>query len=78
MVVQLVSESCEVHQVFVGEYPADLYLDNVEGENNALVWTDEERNALFTITAPISEEELIKMGESGMDVACSTVHYLPT
>ncbi len=77
-VVQLVSESCEVHQVFVGEYPADLYLDNVEGENNALVWTDEERNVLFTINAPLSEKELIKMGESVMDVAYSTVHYLPS
>lgn len=75
--LHIVSESCQVRQVFVGEYPADLYLDNIEGENNSLVWTDGQRGVIFAISAPLSGEELIKMGESVAAVACPEAAYLP-
>lgn len=65
--LQIVEERGKVEKVYVGKYPADLYLDDEEGENNALVWTDTQRNALFVIAAPNSGEDLIKMAESVAD-----------
>jgi len=75
--LHIVGESCETYQVFVGNNPADLYLDNIEGENNSLVWTDGQRGVIFAISAPLSEEELIKMGESVRAVMCPDAAYLP-
>ncbi len=62
--IQITGDNLEVQSVPVGKYSADLYLDQDEGENNALVWADENRKALFQIFAPISGDELIKMAES--------------
>ncbi len=66
--MHIVGGDPELRRVRVGKYPADLYLDRVEGENNSLVWFDGERNALFAISAPAGGEELIRMAESVTDV----------
>ena len=52
-----------VRQTFVGRLPADLYL-NPDGGPNILVWTDTDRNAVFWITAPLTERELTRIAES--------------
>ncbi len=66
--MHIVGGDPELRRVRVGKYPADLYLDRVEGENNSLVWFDGERSALFAISAPAGGEELIRMAESVTDV----------
>lgn len=66
--MHIVGGDPELQKVYVGKYPADLYLDREEGENNSLVWVDTERNALFAISAPAGGEELIRMAESVVDV----------
>lgn len=69
--LHIVGEVGETQQTYVGKYSADLYFDAKEGENNALVWIDEQRNALFAISAPVGADELIKMAESIEDIECS-------
>lgn len=51
-------------QVSINGISADLYLDPREGEANVLIWTDENEGAMFCISAPFGEDELIKMAES--------------
>ena len=52
-----------VRQTLVGRLPADLYLNPDDGPN-ILVWTDTGKNAVFWITAPLSEKELVRIAES--------------
>ena len=52
-----------VRQTSVGRLPADLYLNPDDGPN-VLVWTDTGKNAVFWITAPLSEKELVRIAES--------------
>lgn len=75
-VIQIGSENGGTEQqVFVGKYSADLYLDAKEGANNALLWEDTQRNALFEILAPNTGEELIKMAESVVNVEGSDANH---
>ena len=57
-------EGVDASSVFVGEYPADLYLDRVEGNSNNLVWVDEDSGVFFWIAGTPDGEELIRVGES--------------
>jgi len=50
-------------EVTVGEYPADLHLDDGE-DNSILTWHDPERKVRFTISAALPSEELIRIAES--------------
>ena len=50
--------------VIVGDNAADLYLDQREGNTNTLIWSDEEKSAIFVISAHCSSDELIKIAES--------------
>lgn len=51
-------------QVYVNGIPAELYLDQDEGEANILIWIDENVDAVFCISAPFGDVELIRMAES--------------
>lgn len=51
-------------RVYVNGIPAELYLDQDEGESNILIWIDENTGAGFCIIASFSDVELIKMAES--------------
>jgi len=62
--LQITGDNIDIQMVHVGKYRADFYLDQDEGENNALVWADEDRKVLFQIFAPFSGDELVKMAES--------------
>lgn len=57
-------EGVDVQRVFVGNYPADLYLDQEKEGGNVLIWVDEEKNTIFDIWATFSIDEMIKMAES--------------
>lgn len=50
--------------VYVGNIRADLYLDPDEGKANVLVWEDRDKGVFFSIYAPLTGEELIKIAES--------------
>ena len=50
--------------VFVGDIPADLYIDQDADENNILIWKDERKGLVFYISAQLDGSELIKMAES--------------
>lgn len=56
-------EGAEVRPVQVGRLSADLYLNPEEGPN-ILVWTDEIKDAVFWIVAPLEEAELVRVAES--------------
>ena len=59
----LVGEA-EIVSVFVGENPADLYLDRVPGNANNLVWVDRDTGILYWISGPLTGEELVRVAES--------------
>lgn len=65
--LQVEWEGAVVRPVLVGTLPGELY-QNPEDGPNILVWTDQERDAVFWITAPLEERELVKIATS---VACS-------
>lgn len=56
-------DKATVQQSLVGNLPADLYLNPDDGPN-ILVWTDTEKDVAFWITAPLAEEELVRIAES--------------
>lgn len=58
------TSSCDAKKVSLKSGTADVYLEREPGKNNAIVWTNAEKNVLFCITAPCSEQELIKMAEN--------------
>ncbi len=60
----LEKEGVDVYSVFVGSYPADLYLHQKEGNANTLIWAAEDKGLFFWISAPLTGEELIKIAES--------------
>lgn len=64
LVAQVHWGGAEVEHIFVNGYPADLYLEPDPGDISVLMWMNDEVGALFTISAPISGDELIKMAES--------------
>ena len=56
-------ESAIVRQTLVGQLAADLYLNPSDGPS-ILVWTDSKKDVAFWITAPLTEEELVRIAES--------------
>lgn len=64
-VFQVEQDGTETYaQVYVDGIPAELYLDQDEGEPNVLIWLDEAKGVVFRISAPFSDVELIRMAES--------------
>ncbi len=61
--LMLVGEA-EIVSVFVGENPADLYLDRVPGNANNLVWVERDTGILYWISGPLTGEELVRVAES--------------
>ena len=51
-------------QVYVNSIPAELYLDQDDGEANILIWIDENAGVGFCLSASFSDIELIRMAES--------------
>ena len=63
--IQIVGDGREMYkQVSANGMPAELYLDQDEGEANVLLWKDEEEGALFCISSLLGETELLKIAES--------------
>ena len=60
----MLAGEADLISVFVGENPADLYLDRIPGNASSLVWVDRDTGILFWISAPLTSEELIKVAES--------------
>ena len=58
------TEHAEAYAAQVHGRRADLYLDHQEENRNLLVWTDEATGTFLWISAPVSEEELVRMAES--------------
>lgn len=57
-------ETAEIKNTFIGDNPADLYLEHGEGLSSCLVWSNREERVLFVISATLSEDEIIQMAES--------------
>lgn len=57
-------DGSETQQVFIGDVPAELYVNRDEGEGDTLVWTDEYNGILCWITADLSVEELVRIAGS--------------
>lgn len=51
-------------RVFVGDSPADLYIDQDTGDSNILIWADEDKGIMFYISAQLDSTEIIKIAES--------------
>lgn len=62
--VFLESEGYEVEYVTMGFGTAEVYLAQEEGVNSAIVWKDEEGNAILHISAEAEKETLIRLAES--------------
>lgn len=57
-------ENVIVTQASVNGLSADLYLDGDEGDTNILIWVDDEKGLLFSITGALDGDTLIKIAES--------------
>nr|WP_325186355.1 DUF4367 domain-containing protein [uncultured Oscillibacter sp.] len=57
-------ESAEASSVFVGENPADVYLDRADGGVRHLTWVDGDSGISFRVSGPLEGRELIRIGES--------------
>ena len=54
---------CEHHTVMVNGMTGDLYITLDETTSNMLVWTDSTKGLFFSISAPISGADLLKLAE---------------
>ena len=69
---QVDSETAEIKNTFIGNSPADLYLENDKELSSVLVWTDYKNGTIFVIMAPFDENEITKMAEGVFgDTDCS-------
>lgn len=50
--------------VMVGEYAADLYLSPNPENNNTVIWIDYSENMIFSLSAQLDPDALIKLAES--------------
>ena len=48
----------------VGNIKADYYQAEADDENSVIVWYSEDRTTIFSISAAISKEEIVKIAES--------------
>ena len=67
-------EHAAVWKTQVHGRPADLYLDEQEGNRNLIVWTEEETGQFFYVSGPQGEDELVKMAESVEKVEKTAVY----
>ena len=67
-------EHAAVRKTQVHGRPADLYLDEQEGNRNLIVWTEEETGQFFYVSGPQGEDELVKMAESVEKVEKTAVY----
>ena len=51
-------------EVMVGNQKADYYQAESEDENSVIVWYSEDRATIFSISAALSKEEIVKIAES--------------
>ena len=51
-------------EVMVGNQKADYYQAEAEDENSVIVWYSENRATIFSISAALSKEEIVKIAES--------------
>lgn len=64
MEAQVESDGAEIKHILIDGHSADLYLDSEPGKESVLMWMNDEAGALFTISAPFSGDEIIRMAES--------------
>lgn len=57
-------EGYEHKQVLLGDVQADIFLDPSREEGNGIIWKDPEGNILFSISAFVEEEQLIRLALS--------------
>lgn len=50
-------------EVLVGNQKADYYQAEAEDENSVIVWYSEDRTTIFSISAALSKEEMVKVAE---------------
>ena len=51
-------------EVMVGNIKADYYQAEADDENSVIVWYSEDRTTIFSISAALSKEEMVKIAES--------------
>ena len=51
-------------EVMVGNIKADYYQAETDDENSVIVWYSEDRTTIFSISAALSKEEIVKIAES--------------
>ncbi len=51
-------------EVMVGNIKADYYQAEADDENSVIVWYSEDRTTIFSISAALSKEEIVKIAES--------------
>nr|WP_272872639.1 DUF4367 domain-containing protein [Anaerotignum lactatifermentans] len=51
-------------EVMVGERKGDYYEAEAKDENSVIVWYSEDRTTIFSISAALSKEEMVKVAES--------------
>lgn len=49
------------HTAIVGKHNAVIYISTTQDNTNSIVWSDLDSNVLFSISAPLDENELIKI-----------------
>lgn len=57
-------EGYTVKPITVAGHPGELYVDHISDPNNGIIWIDEENQIMFSITGPLTEEELLALAES--------------
>ena len=53
-----------VKSITVAGHSGELFADHVSDPNNGILWIDEEKQIMFVISGPFTEEELIAIAES--------------
>ena len=64
MEIQIDRDQIEVQSVLVGDIMASLYVEQDKDDANILIWPDDEKGVIFSITAALDSEDLIKIAES--------------
>ena len=57
-------KNTQLLHVYVGDIPADLYVDSTSGNTNYLIWEDENRQMIFWIISILDGETMIEIAES--------------
>ena len=57
-------EGYTVKPITVAGHPGEMYLDHISDPNKGIVWIDEEKQIMFSITGQLTEEELLALAES--------------